>query len=210
MQTINPIIPASYDYLFDIVAEKLFAEYLVRYILFDEKPITTPALWQDAVIYIRFRQRDVWALSEEQIKNLAIITRLYDGDTQAFADLVDEYKIELANAPETAENKDTKIKSYWQSQVDWLLERFPDGEYRDVIGLCKAAPLKGEDGIEDQDYSLNAGRYVGVVIEDDGMTEEEFKVEMLSLNEELSKLNAEAISLESKISDNLKELLGVK
>lgn len=76
MQKINPIIPASYDYLFDIVAEKLFAEYLVRYILFDEKPIATPALWQDAVIYIRFRQRDVWSLNEEQIKNAkyAILT----------------------------------------------------------------------------------------------------------------------------------------
>lgn len=76
MQTISPIIPASYDYLFDIVAEKLFAEYLARFILFDEKPIATPALWQDAVIYIRFRQRDVWSLSEEQIKNAkyAILT----------------------------------------------------------------------------------------------------------------------------------------
>ena len=147
--------------------------------------------------------------SDEQIKNLGIITSLYNGDTEAFTALVDEYKAELANAPETAENKEIKTKEYWQSQIDWLLERFPDGKYRDVIGLCKAAPLKGEDGIEDQDYSLNAGRYVGVVIEDDGMTADEFKVEMLSLNEKLSKLNAEANSLESKISDNLKELLGV-
>ena len=133
--------------------------------------------------------------SDEQIKNLAIITRLYNGDTAAFADLVDEYKAELANAPETAADKETKTKEYWQAQIDWLLERFPDGEYRDVIGLCKAALLKGEDGIEDQDYSLNAGRYVGVVIEDDGMTAEEFKTEMLSLNEELSRLNAEANSM---------------
>lgn len=77
MQTINPIIPASYDYLFDIVAEKLFAEYLTRYILFDEKPIATPALWQDAVIYIRFRQRDVWSLSEEQIKNAKYAILIY-------------------------------------------------------------------------------------------------------------------------------------
>ena len=77
MQTINPIIPASYDYLFDIVAEKLFAEYLARYILFDEEPIATPALWQDAVIYIRFRQRDVWSLSEEQIKNAKYAILIY-------------------------------------------------------------------------------------------------------------------------------------
>ena len=148
--------------------------------------------------------------SDEQIKNLGIITRLYNGDTEAFTALVDEYKGELENAPETTENKEIKTKEYWQSQIDWLLERFPDGKYRDVIGLCKAAPLKGEDGIEDQDYSLNAGRYVGVVIEDDGMTAEEFKAEMLSLNDELSNLNAEANSLESKISDNLKELLRVR
>ena len=46
--------------------------------------------------------------------------------------------------------------------------------YRDVIGLCKVAKITGEDGIEDNDWSLNAGRYVGVVIEDDGMTSEEF------------------------------------
>ena len=119
--------------------------------------------------------------SDEQIKNLGIITKLYNGDTKALADLIDEYKTELANAPEATDDKEIKTKEYWQSQIDWLLERFPDGEYRDVIGLCKAAPLKGEDGIEDQDYSLNAGRYVGVVIEDDGMTADEFKAEMLSL-----------------------------
>ena len=147
--------------------------------------------------------------SDEQIKNLGVITRLYNGDTQAFADLINEYKTELTNAPEIAENKETKTKAYWQSQIDWLLERFPDGKYRDIIGLCKAASLKGEDGIEDQDYSLNAGRYVGVVIEDDGMTAEKFKAEMLSLNNELSKLNEEARSLEAKISDNLKELFEV-
>ena len=65
----------------------------------------------------------------------------------------------MAAAPEAAEDKETKTKAYWQAQIDWLTERFPDGEYRDVIGLCKAAKLDGEDGIIDQDYSLNAGRY---------------------------------------------------
>ena len=146
--------------------------------------------------------------SDEQIKNLSIITRLYEGDTQAFADLIDEYKSKLVEAPEFSEYKEVMPKSYWQSQIDWLLERFPDGEYHDVIGLCKVAKLEGEDGIIDQDYSLNPGRYVGVVIEDDGMTEEEFKAEMLSLNDELSKLNEESNVLEVKISDNLRELLG--
>ena len=146
--------------------------------------------------------------SEEQIKNLGIISHLYEGDTQAFADLIAEYKTALAVAPETSEDKEEKTKAYWQAQIDWLTERFPEGVYRDVIGLCKVAKLNGEDGIVDQDYSLNAGRYVGVVI-DDGLTAEEFRAEMLSLNEALGALNAEARELENSISNNLNELLGV-
>ena len=144
--------------------------------------------------------------SDEQIKNLAVITRLYEGDTQTFENLVNEYEAKLAEAPETSDDKDVMPKSYWQSQIDWLLERFPDGKYRDVIGLCKVAKLEGEDGIIDQDYSLNPGRYVGVVIEDDGMTPDEFKAEIFSLNDELSKLNVTARELEEKISDKLQEL----
>lgn len=129
--------------------------------------------------------------SDEQIKNLGIITRLYEGDSEAFWQLVDEYK-----------------KAGKQEEVDWLLERWPEGKYRDVIGLCKVAKITGEDGIEDNDWSLNAGRYVGVVIEDDGMTSEEFRQEMLSLNHEFSKLNAEAEDLQKEIEKNIVELFG--
>lgn len=146
--------------------------------------------------------------SDEQIKNLGVITKLYHGDTQALVELLDEYKIELANAPETSDDKEVLTKAYWQSQIDWLTERFPDGVYADVIGLCKAAPMDGEDGIIDQDYSLNVGRYVGVVIEDDGLTQEEFKREIYSLNSEFASLSAEARELEKLIANNLKELLG--
>lgn len=95
---------------------------------------------------------------------------------------------------------------YFLDNILWLLERFPDGKYRDVIGLCKAAKLDGEDGIIDQDYSLNAGRYVGVVIEDDGMTEAEFKETIMGLNAELTALNVEAKKLEDQIAENLKGL----
>ena len=146
--------------------------------------------------------------SEEQIKNLGVISKLYHGDTQALADLLAEYRAKLEQAPETAEEPETQPKVYWQQQIDWLTERFPDGVYTDVIGLCKAATMEGEDGIIDQDYSLNAGRYVGVVIEDDGLTPEEFKAEMQSLHGEFTALSAEAKELETLIADNLKGLLG--
>ena len=127
--------------------------------------------------------------SEEQIKNLGIISRLYEGDSDSFWALVNEYK--------AAEK---------QEQVDWLLERWPEGKYKDVIGLCKVAKLEGEDGIIDQDYSLNAGRYVGVVIEDDGMTEQEFADTMRGLNTEFSQLNEEALKLQEEIEKNMKDL----
>ena len=129
--------------------------------------------------------------SEDQIKNLGIITRLYEGDSDAFWALVNEYK---------AAGK--------QAEADWLLERWPEGKYQDVIGLCKVAKLEGEDGIKDQDYSLNAGRYVGVVIEDDGMTEDEFRDTMQGLHSEFSQLNDEALTLQVEIDKNLKELFG--
>lgn len=238
--------------------------------------------------------------SDEQIKNLSIITRLYNGESEEYYSLLQSYKtkvlrglsrllenisdlmkyefyfdgdgkgtykepilrscapkfikmnsdlLKTLNADNVTEfkklvqeqdeeltfasiglhfeqyyskNQDKKIKEYDQltesakeqiktiiyflDNILWLVERFPDGEYRDIIGLCKAASLKGEDGIEDQDYSLNAGRYVGVVIEDDGMTADEFKLEMQTLRSEFEALNAEATTLASNISVVLKEL----
>lgn len=146
--------------------------------------------------------------SDEQIKNLAVITKLYNGDTQALVDLLAEYNQLKQSAPETSDDKEVNTKSYYQTQIDWLNERFPEGKYQDVIGLCKVAKIDGEDGIKDQDYSLNAGRYVGVVIEDDGMTAEEYKSTMLNLNAKLTVLNQEAKEYETQISDNLKELFG--
>lgn len=144
--------------------------------------------------------------SDEQIRNLGIITRLYEGKTEEFEALLADYRIKLAEAPEVSDDEDIMPKSYWQSNIDWLTERFPEGRYRDVVGLCKAAKIEGEDGIKDQDYSLNPGRYVGVVIVDDGLTQEEFKQRMMAYYTKLTELNKEAHGLESKIAENLKEL----
>jgi type I restriction enzyme M protein len=178
--------------------------------------VTLPAtLWffdrgkkkKDEILFIDARNtfiqvdRALRKFSEEQIKNLSIITRLYEGNTQAFNELIKEYE-------EKRDNGETdETKKYFQKQIDWLKERFPDGKYADVVGLCKVAKLEGEDGIIDQDYSLNPGRYVGVVIEDDGMMAEEFKKEIFALNEEFRKLNKEAKELEEQIEKNLEKLV---
>ncbi len=102
-------------------------------------------------------------------------------------------------------HKEAKETEYFFGHIGWLQERFPDAKYEDVTGLCKLASRKD---VEDQEYSLNPGRYVGVVIEEDGKTEEEFIAEMLGMNEELSRLNAEARELEDVIGDNIRMIAG--
>lgn len=102
-------------------------------------------------------------------------------------------------------HKKVKDTEYFFIHVLWLQERFPEAKYEDVTGLCK---LAGMDEIKEQEYSLNPGRYVGVVIEEDGKTEEEFIQEMLTMNEELNKLNADAKELENIINKNIKQVAG--
>ena len=73
--------------------------------------------------------------------NLGIITRLYEGKTEDFEALLADYRAKLADAPEVSDDEDIMPKSYWQSNIDWLTERFPEGKYRDVVGLCKVATI---------------------------------------------------------------------
>ena len=146
--------------------------------------------------------------SDEQIKNLGIITSLYNGDEDSFKELIIEYETRLKEAPEESTNPDEKTKAYWEEQITWLKDRFPDGKYADVLGLCKVATIDGEDGILEQEFSLNAGRYVGVVEEDDGMTKEEFLIAMKSMDAELVILETRANELTGAIHKKIGELVG--
>lgn len=102
-------------------------------------------------------------------------------------------------------HKEVKATEYFFGHIEWLQERFPLARYEDVTGLCKLASL---DEVKEQEYSLNPGRYVGVVIEADGKTEEEFIEEMLLMNEELLKLNTDARKLEAVIGHNIRQITG--
>lgn len=116
---------------------------------------------------------------------------------------------DLAKAQKEKEELERKHKAlvekqdYFLRHIHWLQERFPNGVYEDVTGLCKAATLKE---IEEQDYSLNPGRYVGVVIEEDGLTEEEFLQEMKERHEKLVSLSHSAFQLEETIEKNIGDL----
>jgi len=84
-----------------------------------------------------------------------------------------------------------------------MAEAFPDGTYRDVPGLCRVATRAAIAG---QDWSLNPGRYVGVA-PGQVVNDEEFRVKLEALQEELEGLNAEAAVLQGRIAQNVAELL---
>ncbi len=102
-------------------------------------------------------------------------------------------------------HQDVKNAEIYFQHIHWLQERFPNAQYEDVTGLCKLAT---PEEVQEQDYSLNPGRYVGVVIEEDGKTEEEFIAELLAMNDELSGLNSAAQKLEALIDHNILQIAG--
>ena len=86
--------------------------------------------------------------------------------------------------------------------AELMVEHFPEGKYADVAGLCKVATLAE---IEAQGWSLNPGRYVGVIAREED--DFDFKERLEELNEKLEVLNAEAQELEERIAENVAKLL---
>lgn len=62
-------ISNTYNCLFANEDDKRFAAELIEHLLLGTKPVTTPGLWQDAEIYVRYKKRDVWHLEKEQFDN---------------------------------------------------------------------------------------------------------------------------------------------
>ena len=88
------------------------------------------------------------------------------------------------------------------TEAVWLVSKFgEDGKYEDVLGLCKIATIQE---IEEKNYSLTPGAYVGVAEqEDDGV---DFHERMNEIHAELAKLNQEANVLMDEIQKAWEEL----
>ena len=91
---------------------------------------------------------------------------------------------------------------YFVKQADWLQERFPQAELRDVPGLVRRV-TRAE--IAAHDCSLTPGRYVGVAPEE---VDEDFDFEeaLRAIHIDLKGLNEESVELAARISRNLEEL----
>ncbi len=88
-------------------------------------------------------------------------------------------------------------------QREWLVSKFGEkGNYQDILGLCKIATIQE---IEQKNYSLTPGAYVGVAKqEDDGVN---FHVRMNEIHTELAQLSKEANLL---MDDIQKAWVGLK
>ena len=87
-------------------------------------------------------------------------------------------------------------------EAQWLTEKFGDGEYREILGLCKCA---SRAEIAEKGYSLTPGAYVGVPpVEDDGV---DFAKRMIEIHNELLTLQVESNELMETISKNIKEIV---
>ena len=123
-----------------------------------------------------------------------------------------ERKNKKKNAPQVKTKKEVEaawnIKINWfdeviqtVSEVNWLFEKFSEGVYADVPGLCKIAD---RNEIKEKNFSLTPGAYVGVKPEeDDGV---DFATRMKEIHEELLALQNESNHLMDTISNNLKEM----
>jgi type I restriction enzyme M protein len=108
---------------------------------------------------------------------------------------------QLSGNPDEEEPGLLHETEYFYKQAHWLTSRFPDGNYRDYIGLCKVVNKKE---LEAKDWSLSPGRYVGV----DTSSNDDFDFEE-RLNEihiEIEGLNEEAALLSQTIIENYKEI----
>lgn len=110
-----------------------------------------------------------------------------------------EKKAIEASYTQKTEELDKSIQT--AKEAVWLHEKFGDGTYADIPGLCKVA-TRAE--IEAKGYSLTPGAYVGVApTEDDGV---DFHERMNEIHKELLSLQAESNRLMETISKNWEEL----
>jgi type I restriction enzyme M protein len=95
-----------------------------------------------------------------------------------------------------------KQAAYFYRQVVWLQDRFPNAEFQPVPGLVK---LVNDKDIENADWSLTPGRYIGVAPPE---PDDDFDFEQIvrDIHTELADLNKEAVELAAKIEENFEEL----
>jgi type I restriction enzyme M protein len=126
-------------------------------------------------------------------------------NTKNWSDLMLARAIKNIEEQIKAYSKEKDLLTYFFENIQWMQERFPEGKYTDVVGLCKVADRS--DYVDEHDYSLNPGRYVGVEEKSFLLSLEDYLATIGELKNEFDSLNKNSHELEKSISDQLTELL---
>lgn len=167
----------------------------------------------------------VWLYRGEVEKYQALLEEYREAlhTTESFVAHLEQLQSELdtlrQQAKEAADNakrnEKKRVQAMWDTKLAeknaeitvaqeavWLYEKFGDGTYQDIPGLCKVADRKTI--LEDKDGSLTPGVYVGTPLaEDDGV---DFAERMKEIHQELLTLQEESNRLMDTISKNMKEM----
>lgn len=137
----------------------------------------------------------------EQVQNLLDQEKaLQEEKKEAVKDLPKKEKKNVEAAFDEKLAKLTDILTV-AKDADWLYSKFGDGVYADIPGLCKIATI---DEIEEKNWSLTPGAYVGVAPEeDDGV---DFTARMKEIHQELLTLQAESNELMDTIVKDMEAM----
>ncbi len=166
----------------------------------------------------------VWLYRDEVEKYQKLLKEYHEAlaDDRSFAEIeaalsktVQRKRAEAKEAIETAERRKKKsVREKCGAEIEalnerltvakeavWLYEKFGEGEYRDILGLCK---IEERSAIFEKGCSLTPGAYVGVApMADDGVN---FAERMAEIHRALLRLQAQSNGLMDTISENMKEL----
>lgn len=213
----------------DIKNKVLFIDARNYYTVVD-RTLNEWSEWQlknlNAIVWLYRGETEKYAALLEEYRSALSCDEPFADQVKELVEKEKALRAEAKKAVEDAEKRDKKkVNAEYEAKIaelsdlltvakeaNWLYEKFGDGEYHDILGLCKVAyttaEAKGDDkdgiSIEEKGWSLTPGAYVGVAsVEDDGV---DFEARMSEIHRELLSLQAEANDLMDTISQNLKEM----
>lgn len=175
--------------------------------------------WQlknmNAIVWLYRGEIDKYSRLIEEYHTILGSEKPFAEQVQALSEKSKELTVEAKKAVEAAQKRerkktqeeyDGKLAELSErltiaKEANWLYEKFGDGLYTDVLGLCKVADIAE---IAAKGWSLTPGAYVGVApVEEDGV---DFGERMAEIHQELLALQAESNDLMDIISKNMKEM----
>lgn len=203
----------------DLIKDKVLFIDVRNYYTVVDRTLNEWSDWQlknlNAIVWLYRGELDKYSVLLNEYRTVLGSDKAFQDQVHELSEKAKALRSEAKKADEAAEKRekkktqetyDTKLEELNEilkvaKEANWLYEKFGDGVYADVPGLCKLASISE---IEEKGWSLSPGAYVGVPpVKDDGV---DFEERMAEIHRELLSLQAESNDLMDTISQNMKEM----